>query len=531
MAMDPGRMPAAVRPLYLKALQFFQAKDYAAALAMLPEICAVDPNCFRVRLLEAYLYRDNGQPLAELQALRELLAGDWEVGSSEAAGLYADAWSLLGAAWNFIGQSESAVAAFQRAAEWEPDSKQKAVEYSNAVFAANNLELPPEGWQQLFTGYQELFKTVRPYRDYPWKHAVPRIGYLSADFYHHPVAAFFLPLLRYGNRQEYQVYCYAANTREDEVTAELRSLAAVWRDISRLSAEQAAAAVHADEIDILVDLGGHTAGNCLPVLAWHPARLQLSGLGYMGSTGLRETEYFLSDCCCDSADDSPYFTERLLRLPHSHFCYEPLQSMPAVQENPPCRKDGRVTFGCFNNFAKVTDEMLQLWSEILGRVPGSQLLLKHKLFSSAEGRSYTQRRLEKAYIDLERVQLQGFSTDYLTMYKNIDLALDTYPYTGGLTTCEALYMGVPVISRYGARHGSRFGYSLLMNLGLGELAAPDAQSYVERAVAVAGDVQLLTMLRQQLRGMMRRSPLMDGPGYAREVESLYRQIWGEHICE
>ena len=189
-----------------------------------------------------------------------------------------------------------------------------------------------------------------------------------------------------------------------------------------------------------------------------------------------------------------------------------------------CLEKGYVTFGCFNNFAKVNDEMLLVWKEILLRVPDSHLLLKHSLLGTEEGLSYTQQRFERLGMPMERIEFRGLSRDYLEQYNDMDIALDTSPYPGGLTTCEALYMGVPVVTLKGNRHGARFGYSFLANLGLQELVAEDAEGYVDIAVKIAGDSELLSLLRANLRRMMKASPLMDGDAYMRELEDLYQQL-------
>ncbi len=270
-----------------------------------------------------------------------------------------------------------------------------------------------------------------------------------------------------------------------------------------------------------MELGGHTGSYALPVLAYRAARVQISGIGYFNSTGLAGCDGFLSDIYCAPEENSPYFTERLLRLPHTHFCYQPYKEFPEVVP-PPCLKKGYITFGSFNNFAKVNDGMLLLWGEILAKVPDARLLLKHKLLGTEEGLAYTIRRLEKLGLPLERIELRGYSKDYLQEYGDMDIALDTSPYPGGLTTCDALYMGVPVVTLCGNRHGARFGESFLRNLGLGELSAASKEQYAALAAALASDYEFLALLRGRLRRMMQESPLMDSRAYMRDVEDLYR---------
>ena len=286
---------------------------------------------------------------------------------------------------------------------------------------------------------------------------------------------------------------------------------------------QAAEIIRADEIDILFDLSGHTSGNRLLVAAYRPATVQISGIGYMNSTGLNCFDYFLTDKTC-SGDWQKYFVEKAIELPHSHFCYTPTKNFPAPSDAP-CLKNNFVTFGSFNNYSKITDTILKAWKKILDAVPNSKFIFKHKIFGTDEGKKIVAARLEKFNFDLSRVEMRNFSANYLEEYVNdIDIALDTFPYTGGLTTCEALFAGVPVVSLYGDRQGTRFGLSILKNVGLEELAAPTVEDYISRAVGLANDVELLSILHKNLRRMILNSALMDSKNYVREVEESFIKI-------
>ena len=477
-------------------------------------------------LLMAYILRDEKKPVSEVRQLQELLT---MFDGAPEKDLLADAWSLLGAALRMLGENRIAVDAFLQSVALEPDPAQKLVECSNAIFAADAVgDFTAEAFQQLYARYRELLTGLHPkaYPAPPWQHERLRIGYLSADLRDHAVAQFVRPLLREYDHEAFEVYVYSLVKQEDGVTAALHDPAAVWRLVAGQPYEAIAAQVRADEIDVLFDLSGHSAENALPVFAWRPARVQISGIGYFNSTGLDCCDGFLSDVHCAPEPQSPYFTEPLLRLPQSHFCYAPFTRFPVVVP-PPCLSRGFVTFGCFNNFSKVTDGMLGLWRQILEAVPASHLLLKHSLLGMEEGRTYTLQRLRRLGFSEEllgRIELRGLSKDYLREYGDMDIALDTSPYPGGLTTCEALMMGVPVVSLAGERHGARFGRSFLENLGLGELAVDTAERYVELAAGLAQDVQTLAALRQVLRPKMLQSPLMDGKGYVRDVEALFRYL-------
>ena len=329
---------------------------------------------------------------------------------------------------------------------------------------------------------------------------------------------FSYALITNHDKNLFEVYCYSAGNTFDAVTKNIKSAVNVWRDISNLSDEDAAKIIRADEIDILFDLSGHSNGNRLPILAYRPAAVQISGLGYMNSTGLNCVDYFLSDVNC--VGDTKFFTESLIAMDHSHFCYAPLKQFPAVNH----RENHFVTFGCFNNFSKVTDSILTAWGKILAAVPKSKLILKHKIFDTAEGKDFVLKRLENLSLNTKQIELRGLSKDYLNEYNEIDIALDTAPYNGGLTTCEALLMGVPVISLVGDRHGSRIAYSILKNIGVEELATANLDEYVQRTVSLANDKDLLKVLHKNLCTMFRNSPLTDSKNYVREVEEIFTQI-------
>ena len=274
----------------------------------------------------------------------------------------------------------------------------------------------------------------------------------------------------------------------------------------------------------MFDLDGRTNGNRLSIAAYRPAPIQISGVGYMNSTGLDCFDYFLSDVHC--AGDENFFTEKVIKLPHSHICYKPFINVEPAS-SPPCFKNNFVTFGTFNQFGKITDSMLTAWKKILDAVPKSHLLLKSEIFNSKDGNNFVGERLKNFGFDLSRVEMRPYTGNHLVEYGDIDIALDTFPYTGGVTTCEALYMGVPVISLYGSRHGTRFGLSILKNVGLDELAVSTYDEYINRAIMLAGDWELLKILRKNLRTMMKKSPLMDSQNYVREIQDVFVKILNE----
>ena len=517
---------------YQYALQLWKGKKLFEAETVLKKVWAdTGRRSIYGTLLMGYILRDSQRYVSEIRWLQQMMT---EFADAPERKVLAEAWSLLGTALRELGEGAGAVEALLHSAEVEPDLRQKIVECSNAIFAANAApEYGAIEMQALYTEYRALLARLMkvgnavPYDRPVWRHERIRVGYLSADFHAHPVGNFVHSLLVHYDVTQFEVYVYNIGRKHDRVTRALHDVHAVWRNaadwVDQGAYSRLAAQIRADEIDILVDLGGHTKGNALPVFAWQAAPVQISGIGYFNSTGLYETTGFLSDVYCAPAAQSPYFVEPLLQLPHTHFCYEPFADFPVPGE-PPCLTKKYITFGCFNHFAKVTDEMLRLWRQILQALPTAQLVLKHRLFGSQEGLAYTKQRLARLGLPLERVEFRGFSADYLQEYHDIDIALDTSPYQGGATTCEALCMGVPVVSLAGERHGARFGVSFLTNIGLPELAAHTPENYLGIAVGLANDKELLCALHARLRTMMVESPLMDGRQYLMDMETMYRRL-------
>ncbi|WP_294176106.1 hypothetical protein [uncultured Selenomonas sp.] len=541
---------------YVLAASLVQLGDYEAARAEIARIRESAPAHPGAALQEIYIEKAEGRTRTELKHLAALISYLEERLAEKLpaplAAYYrkflAESYSLRGSALTLAGSAAEGVHAFLAASRMEADEAQAIAEYSNALFALNYVAVeeraPFVGLAEDFDGFFSDVERMTHTRA-RHAHARLRIGYISPDLRHHPVAFFVLPLLRAFDRERFEVFCYANNS-EDAVSRTMAQQPGVhWTNILGLLPEEAARLVAADEIDILCDLSGHTKDNCLAVLARKPAPVQITGLGYMGSTGLSTIDYLLGDRVLDAAGEAEDAaaercrlavedgasqgtreerSERPLSLPHSHFCYLPFVAMPDVAP-PPCLSRGYVTFGCFNNYSKVTDAMLLLWWQLLADVPDARLLLKSRLFGSEEGCSIAVERFGRLGLDASRIELRGFSSDYLAEYADMDIALDTAPYTGGLTTCEALCMGVPVVTLKGGTHGARFGASLLENAGLAELIAKSEREYTEIAKILAGSPETLQMLREKQRDMLLASPLMNFRQYVQEVEAAYEKVW------
>lgn len=368
----------------------------------------------------------------------------------------------------------------------------------------------------------------RPHDREPVPGRVLNVGYVSADFREHAVARFISPVLAHHDRNRFRVFCYSNVGVPDARSGRIAGSCDRFVNIAGLSDDDACELVRRDGIDILVDLSGHSAGNRLTLFARRPAPLQMTWIGYPATTGLESIDYRITDAVCDPPGETERFhTEQLLRLPGTFSCFAPPEEAPEVPPLP-ALESGTITFGSFNNPAKITPETVALWSEVLRAVPGSRLLLKGYSLACPETRG----RFEEAFaahgIGRERLTLTGNTPsyrDHLALYGRVDVALDTFPYNGTTTTCEALWMGVPVVTLTGAVHRARVGASLLAAVGLPALAARDARGFVGTAVALARDPERLASLRKTLRAQMAASPLTDGAGFTRSLEDALDAAW------
>ena len=355
-----------------------------------------------------------------------------------------------------------------------------------------------------------------------------RIGYVSADLRRHSCAYFFEPLLAAHHADRVEVFCYSDTGRPDEVTIRLQGLAHHWRVIAGMSDDQVAARIADDDIDILVDLSGHTAGNRLTLFARRPAAIRVAWLGYPNTSGLAAIDYRLTDARADPEGTADgLHTERLIRLPDGFLCYAPPASAPEVTPGP-AAGGAAATFGCFSNATKITPPTARLWADVLRGVPDARLVLKAKQFRDEGVRERVAVLLSGAGVPVERVEMRPWSAsanDALAGHGAIDIALDTLPYNGTTTTCEALWMGVPVITLAGDAHAGRVGASLLGAAGLEEFVARSPEAYCRKAVALATERERLSDLRRTLRDRLRRSALLDRDRFARDVEAAYRRIW------
>ncbi len=352
-----------------------------------------------------------------------------------------------------------------------------------------------------------------------------RVGYVSGDFYLHPVAIFAIPLFQRHDRSACEIFCYFTGDTVDDFTRQVQVHADVWRDGVSMSDLALAEAINRDGIDVLVDLAGHSGISRLAVFARQPAPVQVTWLGYLSTTGMTRMQYRL----CDRHTDPPgmtdrFHTETLVRLPNSQWCYRPVESV-ACAETPPFSRNGFITFGSFNDGFKLSPSVRRLWAEILTRLPDSRIVFAG--VPQGPARDGLIRDFERAGIDAGRIVTSprvGVA-EYLRSFNAVDVALDTMPYSGGTTTCDALWMGVPVITVPGIRSVSRSAASILATVGLSDWIAASPEDYVRLAVEHAGDQAAIMELRRTLRERMRHSPLMDELQFARDLEDAYRRMW------
>jgi protein O-GlcNAc transferase len=433
--------------------------------------------------------------------------------------------SNLGSVVAELGRVDEAERHYRNAVELQPDSP--AI-WSNFLFVLNHV--PQRSPAEIFVEHRRFGERFSARRDLERHPNEPRgdrrlrLGYCSGDFRRHAVSSFIEAVLSRHDRRQFEVYCYYNNAAPDAVTARLRKCADRWRDIAGLSDEAVRDLIRADGIDVLVDLSGHSARNRLLVFAQKPAPVQVSWLGYLNTTGLAAMDYRLSDVHVSPAVPFDALnSERLVRLPDSQWCYVP--GTDAAVGPVPREANGFVTFGAFTNPLKVNQRVIALWAAVLARVPGSRLLVQLRV-PSASPTEYV-RHFSDFGIPAERLTAVGVqpAESFFLLHNRVDLMLDTFPVTGGTTTCDSLWMGVPVVTLAGATQTSRVGLSLLATVGLSELVARTPEQYIEVAAALAADLPRLAAMRAGLRKRIQQSPLMNAERFTENLEGAFRTMW------
>lgn len=354
-----------------------------------------------------------------------------------------------------------------------------------------------------------------------------RVGVVSGDFRDHPVGYFLQGLLAHIDADRFEFIAYPTNNCDTELTTRIRPYFTEWSPIFGLGDGDAASLIHADRVHVLLDLAGHTAHNRLPVFAFKPAPVQASWLGYCATTGMAAMDYYIADSLTLQKSEARSFTETIWPLARNYLCLSPPE-IDVHPSPPPALHKGYVTFGSFNNLAKMGEPVIGLWARVLTAVPGSRLLLKARQLGDSSVRERVARRFAAHGINEERLILQAIVADregHLSAYNLMDIALDPFPYNGVTTTFEALWMGVPVLTLEGNRFLARQGVGLLTNAGLCDWIATDADDYVAKAKACADNRDHLASLRATLRQQVLASPLFDSASFARDFQDALWGMW------
>lgn len=513
---DPGRREAWLG--LSEALR--EAGKKAEALEAVERALALKPGA-DAWLSKGNILLDLDRGEAGIAAYRQALALDAD---------FADAWYNLGNALRDLCLLDDSIAAYRRALALKPDFPRAR---SNLLFSLHahpaqtrqSIAAEHREWQRC---HGEALRQAWPAHDNPADPARPlNVGFVSADLGRHPVGYFLARVFAARDRARYRFFCYSGRRVEDDLSARLRTLADGWRSTVGVGDEALAAQIRGDGIDILVDLSGHTAGNRLPVFAMKPAPVQATWAGYVGTTGLTAMDWLISDPRETPPGEEADYVERIARLPDCYVSYEAPDYAPAVAPLP-LLANGYPTFGCFNNLIKVNPQVVALWGRLLRSLPTARLVLITKQLGEAATRDRYQAMFAAEGV-AERVELLGAvpHADLLGWYNRIDVALDPFPYSGGLTTLESLWMGVPVVTLGGDRFAARHSVSHLTAAGVADCIADGPESYLELARALVADGDRLAHRRAGLRQQLAASPLCDGVGFTRNLEAAFRRMWGD----
>jgi len=443
---------------------------------------------------------------------------------------YAQAQLSLGNVFKNQGKFDEAIASYQQALKLKTDYLDAL---SSLLFCLNYF--PSQPVSQYLEEARQFGRIVTDMVSMhfsnwicPLNPKCLRVGLVSGDFRNHPVGFFLENMLGNIDPAKIDLIAYPTRHKEDELTTRIRNRFTAWKPLADLDDEAAARLIHDDGIHILLDLSGHTGHNRLPVFAWQPAPVQATWLGYFASTGIAEMDYIIADPITVPESHKDHFTEEVWYLPDIRFCFSPPVIEKELRPSPlPALRNGYITFGCFQNTVKINDAVLAAWGSIFQSLPNARLRLRDRLLYSGTIRRLLQNRLEKHGIDLKQVIFEKLvpRDEYLASHADIDIILDTFPFNGGTTTCEALWMGVPTVTLLGNTMISRQGASLLTCAGLTDWIAEDIEEYVSKTIEHASGLDELVRLRAGLRRQVLTLPLFDGRLFAHNFEEAMRGMW------
>lgn len=477
-----------------------------------------------------------GESFHSLMLLSYALAADEQFAESEVIArqlieqypTHAAGWLILGSCVAAKGESAEAIQYYWKAIEFAPQSTET---FSNILFDSNNLaELSSEEVFERHLQYAERFEFPEVKKQF--QHALPdspkekiKVGYLSGDLRRHPVGNLLQGVIQQHDRERFEIHCFCTNSNKDDLTEIFRVHSDAWHDVQFLSFEELAYLINENNIDILVDLAGHTAYNRLRAFTRKPAPVQVSWIGYFHSTGLKSMDYFITDPYTTPCNGQQLFSETPVYLPNTRFCFTPPEFSPEVAR-PPFEQAGYITFGSFNRLSKLSDLVIKTWSRLVMGVPNAKLLIKAREFADAVVLEQVRQRFASNGLAAERLILRPASghLQMLREYADVDIALDPFPFNGGMTTFEALWMGVPIVALSGNTVVSRQSTSILMNMRLKELIFPDIESYISGAIELAQDNPRMAYLRNNIRLLMQKSQLCDPVQFTKDLESLYQRM-------
>ena len=504
--------------------------DALRSLGRLEESLTEYNRAIQIKPLFAEAYNAYGSALKDLNHPLDAKAAYEQACSLKPQ--FAEAHYNLGIILSAIGSLNAAELSYRRALEPRPDYKKAR---SNLLFLLGAAaKLSPTGQlkeQQLWDNIHGEEGRMRPmsYRTRkPISGRRLRIGYVSPDLHGHAVSRFFEPLLTHHDPTHFEIFCYDARVLEaDTTTGRLQNLAEHWRPISHKTDAELATLIHKDGIDILIDLAGHTGNNRLTTFTYRPAPIQATYLGYFASTGLSAIDYWITDEVLHPPDTSEQTVENIYRLPRCSHCYLPPENAPTVSPCP--NDDDKVVFGSFSNLSKIVPEVIETWSQILGKLPGSRLLLTTKYLDDPKTRQLLLERFSQHGIQPEQLLMSctPSTEEWLATYAKVDIVLDPFPRTGCTTTAEALWMGLPVVTLCGQRYAERASAMVLTATGLQETITHSPEEYIDKALKLARAPARRAELRSNLRKMMSQSELCDGASLTQAMETAYISMWNK----
>lgn len=492
-------------------------------LAVISELKRLFPSAEKNLLREATIHRLMCSDLSAVECYEQLLKND---PSNENYCFY------IAQASNHMGENDKCLEFYQRARELNPSlldierARLFAMNYSDCLDDQTVYDAHRSFGDEVEAKYPSI-SSFRPKKT----GAKIKVGYVSADFKRHSVANFMKPILANIDTEKVEVYCYSDVDKPDNVTEEIKSFSVVFRNIFKAAHDDVEAMIREDEIDIVIDLVGLTGNSRFEVYARKVAPIQINYLGYPNTLGLSRVDYRLVDNFTDPKGSSEILArETLLRMPQSFLCYSPNDEAPECVISPSLEA-GYITFGCFNVFPKISNVTFNLWIRVLNQISDSRLLIKGRIFGDQRLKDRVLKRFEDAGVESSRITLIPMivdTADHLACYNKVDINLDTYPYHGTTTTCEAMWQGVPTLTLAGKNHRSRVGVSILSNVGLTDWIANNEEEYVNLAIEKASNITELSKLRESLREKMRNSPLMDGKRFTKNLENIYENLVQEH---